>query len=277
MNGYTSSDVARMLDLSLGQVRFYARAGFITPRRGPRGGYRFSFQDLVLLRTTKELIASHIPPRRIKQALRKLKEQLPSGRPLSAVKISVAGERIVVRDDKTLWNPDSGQTCFDFEVAELAEKAAPLDRRAARAAFASREELSAEEWFRLGYELEPTEPDAAREAYTRALAIDSGHADAHINLGRLLHEAGRPGDAEAHYRVALAGRPGDATALFNLGVSLEDLGREEEALLAYQDATTSDPPCVDAYYNLARLHERRGNVARALQNFSRYRRLTSPD
>ena len=274
MKGYTSHDVARMLDLSIGQVRAYTRAGFINPRRGPHGGYRFSFQDLVLLRTTKDLIASRIPPRKIKHALKKLKEQLPSGRPLSAVKIAVSGDRIVVRDGKTLWNPESGQTCFDFEVSELAEKAAPLDRRAAQEAFSSESPRTAEEWFDIGCELEATEPEAAREAYCRVLEIEPTHADVHINMGRLLHEAGQAGDAEAHYRVALALRPEDATALFNLGVSLEDLGRVDEAIQAYKGAAESDPPCADAYYNLARLYEKQGNITRALQHFNAYRRLT---
>ena len=274
MRGYSARDVAKIMDLSVVQIRSYARAGLIHPRRTAQGQYRFSFQDLVLLRTAKELIAARIPPRKIKLALKKLKEQLPSGRPLTAVQIAASGDRIVVRDGKTLWNPESGQTYFDFEVSELAKKVAPLARQAAQEARDSDDDMTADDWYELGCELETAEPDHARDAYRRTLELDPSHPDAHVNLGRLLHEAGQPGAAEEHYRLALAARPGDPTATFNLGVSLEDLGRDQEAIRAYQNAIDFDPRCVDAYYNLARLYEKRGNAARALQNFNAYRKLT---
>ena len=49
MKSYTTRDVARLLGLSEAQVRSQAR-GYLAPDRGPRNAYRFSFQDLVLLR-----------------------------------------------------------------------------------------------------------------------------------------------------------------------------------------------------------------------------------
>ena len=55
MWGYGARDVAKMLGLSVAQVRSYARLGFVEAQRGPRGELRFSFQDLVLLRTARGL------------------------------------------------------------------------------------------------------------------------------------------------------------------------------------------------------------------------------
>jgi len=273
MRGYTARDVAKLLGLSVGRVRSYARAGFLEARRGRRGEYRFSFQDLVLLRTAKGLIAARIPPRKVRSALRKLKEQLPHGRPLTAVQISAEGDRIVVREGKTVWNPESGQTQFDFDVGELARKVAPLARRAAEEARRTEEGMTADDWHELGCELEAGEPVQARDAYRRALEIEPGHADARLNLGRLLHEAGQVNAAEANYRMALAVRPGDATAAFNLGVSLEDLGRTAEALTGYQTAIANDPEFADAYYNAARLLEKAGNQESALRHLKIYRKL----
>jgi len=57
MKFYTTHDVARLLGWSEAQVRSHARVGYLAPSRGPRNGYRFSFQDLVLLRAAKELPA----------------------------------------------------------------------------------------------------------------------------------------------------------------------------------------------------------------------------
>jgi tetratricopeptide (TPR) repeat protein len=271
---YSAKDVARMLGLSVGQVRSYARGGFLEPARGPRGEYRFSFQDLVLLRTAKGLIAARIPPRRVKSALRRLKRQLPRGRPLSGVQIVADGDRVLVREGGTTWNPESGQALLDFEVAELVERVAPHARREAERVQASGQELDADEWFSLGLDLEAAAPDHARDAYRRALEKDPHFVEARVNLGRLLHEAGQLHSAEAHYRIALAGRPDHAIALFNLGVSLEDLGRNDEAIRAYRDAIAADAENADAYYNLARLHEKLGDSKTALAYLRTYRRLT---
>src|SRR5437763_681256 len=67
-SGYSTKDVAALLGLSAGQVRSYVRSGFLAPQQGPRGEYYFSFQDLVLLRTAKGLLAARVPQRRIRLA-----------------------------------------------------------------------------------------------------------------------------------------------------------------------------------------------------------------
>lgn len=263
-----------MLDLSVAQVRAYARAGFLEPGRGPRGEYRFSFQDLVLLRTAKGLMAARMPPRKIRSALRKLKGQLRGGRPLTGVRISAEGDRIVVHDGGAIWNPETGQTRFNFEVADLANRVAPHARRAARTALDSYEKMSADDWYALGTDLEPAAPDHALEAYRRALDIDPDHFDTRINLGRLLHERGRLHAAETHFRLALSLRPREPTALLNLAICLEDLGRSHEAVRAYRETIEADPDCADAYYNLARLCEALGDSAGAQLHLQAYRRLT---
>src|SRR5437879_7840340 len=145
MSGYAAREVAKMLGLSVGQVRAFVRAGFLAPTRGPRGELRFSFQDLVLLRTAKGLISARIPPRRVRGALRKLKEQLPEGRPLRAVHIHAEGDRIVVGDGDARWSPESGQVLFDFGARELARKVAPLQLKASDANVA--------DWSESGYDL----------------------------------------------------------------------------------------------------------------------------
>lgn len=274
MKGYSAKEVARLLDMSVGQVRSYARAGFLEPDRGSRGEYRFSFQDLVLLRTAKGLMAARIPPRKVRRALCELKRQLPTGRPLSGVQIVAQGERIVVRQGGEIWNPESGQRQFDFEVSEIASKVSPAACEALDEARQSETQLDAEDWFKLGTELEVPAPDEAREAYRRALELEPGHVDARINLGRLLHEARQLYAAESHYRLALADRPKDSTALFNLGVVLEDLERPGEAVVAYRRTIEVDPACADAYFNLARLFERAGDSQAALRYLKIYRKLT---
>jgi tetratricopeptide (TPR) repeat protein len=270
MKGYSAKDVARMLDLSVSQVRSYARSGLVEAQRGDRGEYRFGFQDLVLLRTAKGLLSQRIPPQRVHHALCLLKEQLPEGS-LSSVQVSAHGNRIVVQRSGQAWQPESGQALFSFDDDE------PLDGRERPMNEPPEREvpgLDAEDWFRLGGELERGAPEQARESYRRALELDPGHVDARINLGRLLHEAREWQAAEKHYRMALAERPDDSTAWFNLAVVLEDLGRRGEAITAYQDTIRVDPEYADAFFNLARLLEQIGDSKAALRYLKTYRRLT---
>jgi tetratricopeptide (TPR) repeat protein len=271
-SGYPARDVARLLGLTVAQIAALVRAGCVNPRRGPRRELRFSFQDLVLLRAAKDLI-TRMPARRVHRALLKLKEQLPAGRQLAALRLTAEGEDIVVRDGASAWNPESGQAVLNLDIASLATAVAPLARRAADLASES-EGMDAEDWFRLGCDLEPVEPERALESYRRALELAPDHADAHLNLGCLLHEEGRFTEAEAHYRDALAARPDDATASFNLGVALEDLRHPHAAAAAYQRALEVDAEYADAHFNLARLWERLGEPHKALRHLHAFRRLS---
>jgi tetratricopeptide (TPR) repeat protein len=266
--GYTTKDVARILGMTPSQVREFA------PRRRTGGELRFTFQDLVVLRTAKGLVAARIPTRRIRRALQKLRADLPRGRSLAELRITTEGARILVSDGESTWSPESGQTQLDFAVSDLVARAAPAARRAAKVARESAEDHSATDWYEMGLELEAVDPEEARDAYRRALELDAHHADAHVNLGRLLHEDGRAAEAERHYRQALAAAPGHATAAFNLGIALEDLRRPADAVDAYRTALAADQRLADAHYNLARLYDKQGKKAAALRHLSHYKRLT---
>ena len=268
MWGYRASDVARMLGLSVAQVRDLARAGLGDLRRGARGELLFSFQDLVLLRTARELVHAQVPAARVRRALTRLRTQLPADRSLAGVRISADGDHVVVRDGARVWQPESGQALFDFGVAEVAAEVAPL-----LSAGAGDEPRSADDFYEWGCDLEDGAPAQAAEAYRRALAADPAHYGANLNLGRLRHEARDPVDAERHYRRALAARPGDPVALYNLGVALEDQGRHAAALESYEESLVADPAQADAHHNAALLCERLGRREGALRHLAAWRRL----
>src|SRR5262249_26645343 len=145
--GYSSRDVASMLGLNVREVRSYA--GLLASEKNERGEFLFTFQDLVLLRNAKDLVASRVPPARVKSALAKLRRQLPSGRPLSAVRLAADGKAVIARDGGMLWNPDSGQVLFDFMAEAEAGK-----RFGALEAGRSVDPLDADEWHAFGLEIE---------------------------------------------------------------------------------------------------------------------------
>ena len=55
-HSYTIKDIERVLRLSRSTIRGLIESGFVTPARGPRQQYRFSFQDLIVLRAARALI-----------------------------------------------------------------------------------------------------------------------------------------------------------------------------------------------------------------------------
>lgn len=268
--GFSLREAAGLVGITEPRLRAWVRSGVLTPDTGTAAEPRFHFQDLVLLRAARELNDAKVPARRIRHALERLREQLPKGRSLSAIRILAEGGEVVARDERSTWIPASGQEVFDFAVADLAREAAPIARRSA-ARLESERELDAEDWYRLGCELEETDVSQAERAYARALGLAPDHVDAHLNLGRLRHEAGEPAEAERHYRAALAASPGNATAAFDLGVALEDLGRLEEAAASYYTALEADPGYIDAHWNLAGVAEKMGATAEAIRHLSAYK------
>jgi tetratricopeptide (TPR) repeat protein len=267
MQTYTLSSIQSMLGLSRSVIAGLIAAGFVTPGRGKRREYRFSFQDVVLLRTAVDLQAARIPPRKILRSLQHLKATLPSELPLTGLRIAAVGNEIAVREGDTQWSADSGQLLIDFEVRP-ASRSFTLLRHAPRAAG-----RTALDWFDEGVRQEDGDKSAAERAYRRAIELAPDFVDPVLNLGVLLCDAGRIADAVALYRAALKQRPREALLHFNLAVALDDLGQEEAALAHYEDCLRLDPSQADAHFNAARLHEGLGHATQAIRHYSAYRRL----
>lgn len=223
----------------------------------------FTFQDLVLLRTARGLMERRVSRSRIARALEKLRAQVTSERPLSSVALQQEGDEIVVGVGAARWNAETGQSLLDFKHTPRAATwlKAPAQR-------------DADTLFARGVAQEGDNSPDALSSYTEALAVNPLHADAHVNLGRLLHQRGQHQEAEAHYVAALVARPTDVTATFNLAVVLEDQGRIDDAMARYREAIELDPSCVDAYFNLSRLYEKKGEKIAAIRHLKDYRRLS---
>src|SRR5262245_36442113 len=116
MQRFSVAEVEKVLHLSRGTIRGLVSRGFVSPARGPRREYRFSFQDLIVLRTARALTLANVPQRRIVRSLKELRQHLPKVVPLSGLSICAVGEQVVVRDGKSRWNADSGQYLLELDV-----------------------------------------------------------------------------------------------------------------------------------------------------------------
>lgn len=270
MHTYSVRDVERVLRLSRSTLRGLTNAGFVTPARGARREYRFSFQDLIVLRAARALIDAKVSRRRINRALEELRRHLPETVPLSGLSICAVGDRVVVRDGHHHFQVDDGQYVLGLDVSIEGGTLRVIERKEEEPAATLDVE---EDWFAKAMELEATDPTAAIAAYERVVASDAKDVSAWINWGRLLHEQGDLKEAERVYRRAVEQCERDALLLFNFGVLLEDLERADEALDAYQGAIEEDPTLADCHFNLARLYEAQGKQQHAIRHLGQYRRL----
>jgi tetratricopeptide (TPR) repeat protein len=214
-------EVEKLLRLPRSTIRALVQAGFVTPSRGPRNALRFSFQDLIVLRTAQALAAARVPAKRITRSLKELRRNLPAAMPLSGLSINAVGERVVVKEGAKSWQAESGQYLLVFEgdPAAGALKVIQADKPAVQAEVED------------GYELhEAGRLQAAEAAYRRALETDGPDALLLYNLGVLLQDMGRKPEAVESYQAALALDPAMADGHYNLALLCEELGRARQAI-----------------------------------------------
>ncbi|MGH8689768.1 MAG: tetratricopeptide repeat protein [Burkholderiales bacterium] len=193
MQEFGVREVEKLLRLPRSTIRVLVEAGFVTPSRGPRNSLRFSFQDLIVLRTAQALAAARVPAKRINRSLKALRRHLPAAMPLSGLRVDAVGDRVVVREGASRWQADSGQYLLMFEGDPAAGALKVVEREIPR---------------------EPVEKDPV----------------ALYNLGVRLEEMGRKLEALEAYKAALQEDPRMADCCYNLGLLCEELKRPREAI-----------------------------------------------
>lgn len=287
-DSFTLKDIEGTFGVSRGTVASLTRAGLLEPIKGSRGERKFSFQDVVLIRTADSLKKANVPPRRVTRALQRLKAW-SQDRPLSGVRIAAVGNGVVVSEAHRQWEVETGQLVMELQPSR-SQPGAVLSIQSARkgenrandraedrasdrtASDRTDTGVDAGTWFQLGCQLEAQDMRKAEQAYRRAIAIAPDYADPYLNLGCLLTEAGRVQEAESLYRDAVAAIGDEPLLHFNLGVTLEDLERYEDALRSYHRCIDIAPDMADAHFNAARLHEQLGDAHRAIRHFNQYRK-----
>jgi tetratricopeptide (TPR) repeat protein len=235
VHSYGVREVQKLLHLPRSTIRMLVEAGFVSPTRGPRNAWRFSFQDLIVLRTAQTLAAAKVPARRIARSMKALRRQLPQAMPLSGLSIAAEADRVVVREGARRWQADSGQYLLAFEASAADGSLRLLER--------------------------PRPPAAKPDVAT------------YIERGCELQEAGRLAEAETIYRQGLEACGDHALVCYNLGIVLEELGRNGDAVAMYERALGRDPAFADCHYNLALLYEALGKPRDAIRHMAEYRRL----
>lgn len=222
MQRYGVREVEKLLRLPRRTIHGLVKAGFVSPARGPRRAYLFSFQDLIVLRTAQALAAANIPAQRITRALKELRRHLPAAMPLSGLSIGAVGDRVVVKEGARRWQAESGQYLLAFEGDPGAGNLKVLGRKADDSLAARIDR---------GYVLHDAgRLDEAEAVYRDALKTWGPDCLLLYNLGVLLEDLGRHAEAADAYECALREDPAMADCHYNLALLCERLGRPQEAI-----------------------------------------------
>ncbi|HEY2226825.1 MAG TPA: tetratricopeptide repeat protein [Xanthobacteraceae bacterium] len=141
-----------------------------------------------------------------------------------------------------------------------------MNRKARRAADASAAKTSQQFFAAVAHHQAGRLAEAER--LYRALAAGGAPlAEAHNNLGYLLHQRGDVAGALSEYRKAVALKPTDPGALTNLGNTLRDLDNAAEAEACYRRALSVKPDLPEANNNLGMLLSDAGQHDQALAHY----------
>jgi len=264
---YSREELRRILRLSERQLGAWEKQGLVA------AGAAYSFSDLIAFKTIQQLRKSNISLKKIQRSVVALKRKLNEvEHPLTELKISSDGHRVIVNYRGADMEPDTGQFLFNFETRQLHATVRAL--KSAQSDTARRKQ-EAEEWFLQGLELEegPETLQQATEAYTRAIELNPQAAGAYINLGTIYYNMLQLEEAERCYRAAIEIDPQYSLALFNLANVFEERGQLQEARQHYEQALQVSPGYGDAHYNLALVYEKLGMRAKAVHHWRTYLKL----
>jgi DNA-binding transcriptional MerR regulator len=121
--GYRVPDVCKVVGISYRQLDYWARTGLLTPSVKDAGGSGtqrlYSFQDLVLLRTIRNLLDAGVSLQSIRKAIEYLRDQLGT-EPSSATLVS-DGRRVyaVTSPDEIVDLLSKGQGVFAIALDKV--------------------------------------------------------------------------------------------------------------------------------------------------------------
>ena len=289
--GYSLGNVARILKVSPGRLRYWQRTKLVESLATGADGEGYGFRDLVVLRAILSLVDKGIPLQRIRRNLETLRDRLPElDDPAAALRVfGEESNRLVIRHAGRLEEA-GGQLLLEFgeSDSDLEDDVTSLiDFEAAsttgRLAGTAGEDGSATpddaiSWFERGCELDADSESwsEAIEAYEKAIELSPDYADAYCNLGAIRYNQDQRAAARRAFESCLERENDHVEANFNLANVLEEAGEDGAALAHYRRALASDPLYPDLHINLALLYEKLGRPRPGLDHWRRYLQI-EPD
>ncbi len=127
---YTSRQAARISGLSLRQLSYWRKIGFLAPsHRTPGGHSRYTFHDLIALKSARQLLDAGVSLQKIRASIEALRRYLPSlQHPLAEISLVATGDVIVVLHGEHAFEALSGQQWI-FPIARMEQEIRRLESR----------------------------------------------------------------------------------------------------------------------------------------------------
>jgi tetratricopeptide (TPR) repeat protein len=263
---FSTRTAARILAVSPERIRYWVRRQLVNPTATQGRNYRFAFNDLLVMRLTKELLTArrHLEP--MQRCLARVRELVDPARSVTSLKLVNDEGRIVVSERGVLIEAESGQLLLDFRVerptGKIEEGFGPARVR---------------ERFEEARRIAEQDPLKALTIYSELVGREPGNFEAHMRLATLLEREGDLQGALRHLLGAAAIMPASAEVHLRLGVLYRKKEETQHALHSFLRAVDCDPTNVEAHRNVAELFEAQGRKRDAQKHLSAIHRLIKGD
>lgn len=121
--GFSSRQVCKITGLSARQLRYWQQTGLLSPAEITQGGHaRYSFTDLIALKSARRLLDAGVSLQRIRKCLHSLTRFLPQSQtPLRELSLVVTGDVVLVLHAAGAFDAVSGQE-WVLPVADILQE-----------------------------------------------------------------------------------------------------------------------------------------------------------
>jgi len=289
---HTPAMLSRMLNVPVRLIRRWARLGLLRPVRTVGRLPWFDYREAAGARRLAGLLGEGISAEVIERSLCELSRVLAgSDRSLAQLNLLVRDDEILLRDERGVLNPRTGQRLLDFD-GEASVGGGFSDSGSEcivagdlGAGVAGPGEWSADELFHEGCRLsEGGDFDEAVTVFRRCLgglglgggdSLQPDPADINFHLADALYRGGRLEAAVERYYCAIEWAPEFIEAWSQLGCLQAELEEFELAEAAFRRALSIHSSNPDVLLSFAQLLDRLGREGEAVEYWRQYLRFDS--
>jgi tetratricopeptide (TPR) repeat protein len=251
---HTLSDLSRILEIPVVQLRRWLRAGLLRPVAEKYSLPYFDYHQVSFIKHLKELIDGGASLAAIRRGVERTQDLLPHRESLYDLWANIEHDgRVLLRLRDQLID-QTGQQYFDFEAN--ADESPTLYAASIERGFHDLCDQA------LAFEADGRLTEA-RQTYERALELKPNHPTLHFDLGNVLFQLGQDQSALRAFQRATQLDPHFAMAWHNLGSVFAHRGDWPNAAAAFQRALELVPTYADSHFTLAEVLRQQGRPEEA--------------